>query len=39
MDKPVKESIENLGSIDDKIRLNALQTILGNHRKQSGLDL
>lgn len=29
MDKPVKESIENLGSIDDKIRLNALQTILG----------
>jgi hypothetical protein len=28
MEKKVKESIDNLGSTDDKIRLNALQTIL-----------
>jgi hypothetical protein len=28
MDKKVKESIDNLGSTDDKIRLDALQTIL-----------
>jgi HEAT repeat protein len=34
MDKLVKESFENLGSSDDKIRLNALKTILGITEKK-----